>query len=291
MKVCKLSDVGGVDVDGVDLAHPRGPEEQSALRQLFDEQGLIVFRDQMLTKQQLVAVGDLFGGAMLKRAVIPTDPEAPGISTITNRGPTGDVMPERLDELIGKADWHMDLGYVTTPGRGKIIYAVQTPEVGGLTGFIDLSVAYSTLPEALRERIENLHVIQSWDKAQVGQSNGPRGAGTLILQEFPDVIYPMVLTHPVTGAKVLNCPPLWATGILEAPGEEGLALMHEVIAHITRPQSQYWHRYRPGDAILWDNCRFIHAASGTLGLYARTLWTLTLKAGPEFGRLADQQAA
>lgn len=290
MQIGKLSDLGGVTVEGVDLAAVHTPDEVAALREIYARHGLVVFRDQKLTKPQLMATGDLFGGAMLSRAVIPTDKEAPGISTIGNRGAKGDVIPENPDMLAGKADWHMDLGYVAAPGRGKILYAVQVPEQGGTTGFIDLAVAYDNLPEKLRNRIEHLHVIHNWDKAQVPETSRPDGEVALIYRKFPDVIYPMVRTHPVSGAKLLNCPPLWVTGIQEIPGDEGAALIAEVIAHLTQPKFQYWHSYRVGDALLWDNWRFIHAASGTLNRYARTMWTMTLSAGPDLGRVVEDQA-
>ena len=74
------------------------------------------------------------------------------------------------------------------------------------------------------------------------------------------------------------------------PGKAGEALIAELIAHIKRPGGQYWHKYEVGDAVMWDNWRFIHAASGTLGRYVRTIWSVTLNPGPEFGRLAQQAA-
>ena len=58
----------------------------------------------------------------------------------------------------------------------------------------------------------------------------------------------------------------------------------ELKAHVLQPQFQYWHDYRVGDAVLWDNWRSLHAASGTPGKYVRTLWSIVIDAGPEIGR-------
>jgi alpha-ketoglutarate-dependent taurine dioxygenase len=82
----------------------------------------------------------------------------------------------------------------------------------------------------------------------------------------------------------LSVPPLWAAGIVEMPGAEGEALIAELHQHILQPQFQYWHRYHVGDAVLWDNWCFIHAASGTRGRYARTLWSVAMKVPIELGR-------
>ena len=45
-----------------------------------------MFAGQSLTKQQLVAAGDVFGGAMRERSAVALDPEAFGISVLSNRG-------------------------------------------------------------------------------------------------------------------------------------------------------------------------------------------------------------
>ena len=165
---------------------------------------------------------------------------------------------------------------------------MQVPEEGGLTGFIDGYRTYNALPERLRARIENLHVIQNWDKSQAQMDKNRRylekGDEVLTLKKFTGMVYPFVYPHPVSGAKVLNCPPLWATGILEMPGKEGEDLLAEVINHVLQPEFQYWHKHWVSDAALWDNWRFVHAASGTLGKYVRTMWVIALNAGPPIGR-------
>jgi alpha-ketoglutarate-dependent taurine dioxygenase len=38
-----------------------------------------------------------------------------------------------------------------------------------------------------------------------------------------------------------------------------------------------------GDALLWDNWRFMHAAGGTRGRYVRTMWSFAINGGVELG--------
>src|SRR5437016_2867045 len=126
MRVRKLSDLGGIAVEGADLAASRPPEDDRALMALFNEHGLVVFRDQKLTKRQLIDAGAPFGGTMLKPPVASADdPEAQGVSTLSNRGADGDVAPDDPDKVYGAAGWHTDQGYVASPNRGKILYGVQ----------------------------------------------------------------------------------------------------------------------------------------------------------------------
>ncbi len=294
MQVSPLSDICGVRVEGVDLAGPRSPDGDLALRRIFDEHGLVLFPGQALTKPQLVAAGDIFGGAMRERSAVATDPEAPGISVLSNRGYGGDIVPDDLEAVAAVAEWHTDQGYLTAPARGKMLYCVLAPEEGGMTGFIDGHATYDALPDRLKARLEGLHVTQSWLQNQAPNTDAARlrlKGEVLVNSRFPDTVYPIVQSHPVTGRKVLHFPKLWATGILEVPGEAGEALMAELLAHIYQPRFIYWHHYQPGDAIMWDNWRMAHAASGVKNRYPRTLWAMTLKPGPEFGRLLDSQAA
>ena len=295
MQISKLSAIGGISVEGIDLAAPRSVQEDHKLRQLLDEHGLVVFRNQKLTKQQLIAAGDPFGGTVLKREGAAMDDDAPGVITISTRGHNGKIMPENPDNIIGNSDWHTDDGFVTNPCRGKILYAVAVPEEGGMTGFIDGAMAYSTMPESLRARVEGRHVIQDWDKCQAYMGNNRayanKAAEMVKTNRFNKMAYALVHTHPVTGVKVLNCPPLWATGVEELPGKEGENLVDEVCAHLLQEKFQYWHKYNVGDAVLWDNWRFLHAAGGTIGRYVRTIWSITLNNGPALAREITRDAA
>jgi taurine dioxygenase len=292
MKISKLSELGGVAVEGVDLSVRVSAEQALELKRLYDEHGLVVFRGQTLTKQQLVDAGAPFGGTMLDKVGIVSDAEVKGITVISTRGPTGEVMPPDPTKLIGDLEWHSDQGYLTVPNRGKILYATQVPEQGGKTGFIDGQLTYSALSDAMKKRIGSLHVVQSWKRAESYTARNRdyriKGHEELRIDRFPDVEYPIVYEHPISGQKILNVPPLWAAGIVEMPGSDGNALIEQLVDHIKEPQFQYWHSYQVGDALLWDNWRFLHAASGTPGRYVRTLWSITILGGPELGRIAAQ---
>jgi taurine dioxygenase len=287
MIIRSLSDVGGVEVEGVDLSRPQTPQESRELADLYDRHGLVVFRDQKLTKPQVIGACAPFGGAMIDVPGAARDPDVPGIIMLSTRGPKGDVLPDDDAALIGDLEWHTDQGFVTVPSRGKILYAVAVPEEGGMTGFIDGQLTWRELPEDLKRRVEGLHVIQSWDRAEAERAKNTRyrtdGARQLASGLFRDVAYPVVMAHPHTGEKILNVPPMWAAGIVELPGAEGEALLEELVGFIKQERFQYWHRYRVGDALIWDNWRFLHAASGTPGRYVRTMWTVMVKGGPEVG--------
>jgi taurine dioxygenase len=281
-----LSPKGGVSVSGIDMAR-LSPEESAQLSAAFEEHGLLVIRGQNLTKQQLLAATEPFGGPYLNPPAENCDPDVPGVSEIRTRGPNGEIIHRDDDELLGETGWHTDHAYLATLNRGKLLYAVDVPEERGGTGFIDGFATYDALPDATKRRVEGLHVIQSWNHAQavIQKNKAYRDKGETVLADnrFADMAYPLVITHPHSGKKALNCPPLWASGIVELPGEEGRALVAELIGHLTAEKFVHWHRYRPGDIAAWDNWRYLHSAEGTPGRCVRRIWSVVIRGGKVTG--------
>ncbi len=292
MQVTRLSQLGGVSIEGVDLSRPLPADQSAEIMRLYDEEGLVVVRGQTLTKPQLITATDPFGGAAIKSVVDDSDD---GVTVLSTRGADGTVAPADEDALIGYVDWHTDQAYVTAPNRGKLLYAVTIPPEGGKTGFVDGQRTYAALSDEMKARIAGLHVVQSWRKAteSIQRNRGffKNNDKELALDRFPDVAYPLVMTHPKTGRHILNVPPLWASRILELPEGEGQALLDQLFAHIRRPEFAYWHSYAPGDVVGWDNWRYLHAGSGTPGRYPRTLWTTVIRGGPVIGKLVEEKAA
>lgn len=290
----QLSGAGGLLVEKVDLGRPLSSEERSELRALFDGNGLLVLSAQTLTKRQLVEATFNFGEPEIHPLTNSIDREVPEILVISTRGRDGNVSPEDEEALIGQIDWHTDLAYMKVPNRGALLYGIELPPEGGMTGFVDRARTYDALPDATKRRIEGLTVIQSWRYAQEGISKNPsfrtdEGAKMLELDRFPDLGYPLVYPHPISGRKILNVPPQWASGIVELPGTEGRALLDTLIAHSLQDEFVYWHRYAPGDLVIWDNWRFMHSASGTKGRYKRLMHRTTIKGDIRFGVVLDPE--
>ena len=290
-----LSSRGGVAVSGIDMSEPLAPQDASRLTDAFERHGLLVIRGQTLTKRQLLAATEPFGGPDLNPPAENCDPDVPGVSEVRTRGPNGEVIHDDDDALLGETGWHTDHAYIAKPNRGKLLYAVEVPAERGGTGFIDGFATYAALPEATRRRIDGLHVVQSWNHAQAtiqkNQAYRDKGETVLADNRFADMAYPLVVTHPHSGRKALNCPPLWAAGIVELPGEEGRELVAELIAHLTGEQFVYWHRYLPGDIAAWDNWRYLHSAEGTPGRCVRRLWSVVIRGGPVMGREIGRREA
>ena len=180
---------------------------------------------------------------------------------------------------------------------------MQLPQSLGHTGFIDQIDAWERLPQHLQERIEGLHVVYSVDMDFSRQGFAHDGnlrclrmakSGTAIARRmwtYPRVLHPMVFTQPETGRKVLNVSPGFAEGIFELGGPDGDALLREVIAHCTDPDAAYFHQWREGDMVLWDNWRVLHCATGVPPEQTRVMQRTTIKGDYALGRKLDGTAA
>ena len=94
----------------------------------------------------------------------------------------------------------------------------------------------------------------------------------------------MVYTQPSTGRRVANVSPWFAEGIEGMDTPEGDALLREVIGHITSTGRAYFHQWRPGEMVLWDNWRMLHCATGTPVGMRRLLSRTTIAGDYGLGR-------
>ena len=107
--------------------------------------------------------------------------------------------------------------------------------------------------------------------------------------EFPDAIYPAVVTHPVSGRKVLEIVEQFldrvenaeAMGMSPAEADE---LLQRVVEHTRNPDFHYIHEWEAGDMILWDNWRAMHCAGGTSPGTKRLMHRTTIAGGAALGR-------
>jgi taurine dioxygenase len=252
------------------------PEVRQSLLDLWTEKGLIVFRGIAGGLDTQVRLSEIYGepeihpmmeGTDIKtehRALAPVefDPEKDGnIYVVDGR------------ELGGYLPWHFDGAYVDRINHGGILRPDVLPGEGGETGFLDQVAAWELLPERLKARIEGRSIVYSYQPDFTRAKFGSRAEKLVRMSELfrtgaahPSVqvraIHPAVYEQPRTGKKVLHISPWFADGIEGMENAEGDALLAEVIGHILNPQLMYFHSWRAGDMVLWDNWRMLHCSAG-----------------------------
>ena len=83
-------------------------------------------------------------------------------------------------------------------------------------------------------------------------------------EKTPEVVHPLVRTHPETGRKGLFISNAVSTGIkdiLDLAPDASQSLIDELFAHTDDPRFQVRHKWQVGDLVIWDNRTLMHKAT------------------------------
>jgi taurine dioxygenase len=267
-----LSSHTGAEVSGVDLTQPIDVAQHERLKHAFVEHSVLVFRDQHLSPHQLLDAVHLFGEVFPQHNTRFALPECPDIHYISNQDSYADGR-----RYIPGEGYHTDHSNAAEPPKATVLHAVQLPDSGGDTQFVNMYRAYDDLSEAMRQRIDGLraiHVYQSRhsERKLMALSEAAR-------QKVPDAVaHPLVRTHPESGRKAIYLNPIRTEGIVGMEEAEALSLLDELLLHATQPQYEYRHQWRRGDLVMWDNRCLLHKANGDYDMsQVRYLYRVMLK--------------
>jgi len=192
----------------VDLRKPLTDDDKAAIVKAADSYGVLVFPDQLLSKEELVAFGHSVGevDTTLQKKQMNHRPNRLGtdeVTDISNVDADGNVAHEthwQTITTIGNRFWHSDGSYKELPIRYSILNAVTAVSHGGETQYADLRAAYDALDDATRALISD-KVGRFWshntrDQLCIEDTEAERSA-------FPKSRWPMVRTHPGSGRKLL----------------------------------------------------------------------------------------
>jgi taurine dioxygenase len=164
--------------------------------------------------------------------------------------------------------WHTDMSYNRTVAFANVLYGIEIPyrdgrPLGG-TSFCDMQAAFDALPDTIKSRLENKTAVHDfskfWDMMR-REKNSPRPPLTDAQRAArPPVSHPIVMTHPITGRRVLYANPGYTVRINDMPQEESDELLEFLFEHQTQQRFAYTFNWTPGDLLIWDDLRTIHQA-------------------------------
>ena len=265
----------GAEIRGVDLSVPLDEAVFAEIDRAYNQYGVIFFRDQRIAPPQQVDFTRRFGqiefNIFSERWSVPGNPEIVVVSNITE-----DAKPIGI-KRAGE-NWHSDMCYTARPPRGTMLYALEIPDLFGLTlgdtEFASAAAAWDSLPDQIRHRIEGRRAI--FDFTGRKRAFPPKQSE---IDRNPPVHHPIVRTHPHTGRKCLYVMRDDCTGIEGVDQTEAEALIAALADHIVKPQHIYRHQWRAGDLLLWDNCTVQHRAIQDYDMPQRRLMHRTTMGG------------
>ena len=266
------------EVRGLDLWRPLAQNIVDALEAAWSSQGVLVFRRQALSEEELVALSRRFGDPDL---IVRDDWQSgnhPAVIQISNMKNSQGRSIGGLGS--GELGWHTDQSYVANPATGSVLYMVEMPRDNANTYWANLHLAYEALPDATKRRIEGLHAVYDYLKRQ-STYDDEKPMSEELRRRTPPVAHPLVNTHPVSGRKSLYLDPTTTVGIDGLPEEEGRELLESLNRHATRPEFVYTHRWQIGDLVMWDNGFLLHRRDPFDAQQNRLLKRTTIRLSPQ----------
>ena len=206
------------EVQGLDLWSGLDDGQVRSLDDAWANQGVLVFRRQSLSEEELVTFSSRFG---TPDVIVRTDWASKGRPEVTQISNMRNADGHTIGGLgSGELHWHTDQAYMAEPATGAILYGVEVPEDGPHTYWANLHLAYEALPQETKARIAGRRAIFRYAERYKDYKDESVPSEE-ILAQTPDVTHPLVHTHPASGAKTLYMDPSTMVGIEGMDEAEG----------------------------------------------------------------------
>jgi taurine dioxygenase len=257
-QVRPLGEALGAEALGIDLAKPLDDADFAWIAHAFAENPVLVFRDQDLGAAELAAFGRRFGTPRRHALIKYRHAENPDVSWLTNVDADGKIDWYGVKRAT---DWHTDSTYEDALPLLAILHAKEVPSEKGGTMFANMAAAYAALPPVRKEQLAGLTALH-------GRHTGPAGEKLygdfkgVTEKQYHEVPWPAVVRHPVTDRPILFVNPMHTHGFMGMTRAESWPLIEELSAHATQEQFVYYHRWRVGDVLMWDERATMHRGAG-----------------------------
>lgn len=248
----------GAEISGLDLDRPLSAAEADFLRTAWLRYKVIFFRDQDISHESHVRLGELFS-ELEGHPVIPSVEGYPEILRI--EGVEGvQLTAETLAPFQAYNKWHTDVTFREKPSIASILRARHLAPLGGDTMWADTAAAYAGSPQPVKDRIEGLDAEHDIVRSFGGRVSEEKRAQ--LARDFPPVRHPVVRTHPDTGEKILYVNYTFTSRIIGVSEEDSDRLLRLLFDRIKVPEYQVRFRWTPNAIGIWDNRSTQHYAVG-----------------------------
>jgi taurine dioxygenase len=252
-----LTPAVGAEIGNADLARLTATEF-SDIEAAWHRYSVLLFRNQKLTDDDLLAFSRLFGvldPPPNQERGRQSPPGYPDVYVVSN------VLDEKGEPIgalgAGEAVWHTDMSYLQLPPDASMLYALEIPPAGGNTYFCSMQAVWNALPATLKARVGGRRI----------KHDGTFNSGGYVRQgvtptddphKAPGAWHPAVCVHPITGVPALYLGRRTNSYIEGLTPAQSDALLDELWKVVDSPGFAYAHRWRVGDLIVWDNRSTMH---------------------------------
>ena len=257
MELVPLADGFGVEVKGVSLLDVAiDAQAYKEVRDAFETHSLLVFRDQQIADDIQVAYSRAFGPLELTKAVSLGANSF--YSRLTNVSAEGEIVaPDHRQVLVAKANalWHTDSSFKKAPALASVLTARVLPDAGGETEFTSTRLAWERLPGYMQDRLKNSVATHSYANSR--DQIHPDLANAEERKALPPVRWRLNWRNPANDRRALYVAS-HAYAIDGMDDRDARQLLAQLLDEATRPEFVYSHKWRQGDAVMWDNRAMLH---------------------------------
>jgi alpha-ketoglutarate-dependent 2,4-dichlorophenoxyacetate dioxygenase len=262
LTITPLTPVLAARVEGVDLAAPLDEATFRGIYDAFQAHSVLVFPGQRLTDEQQMAFSRRFGPLEATIKSIDQNKQRlhENMVDLSNLDPKEDGgllgwNDRRMRYQSGNQLWHSDSSFKPTPAMASLLSGREVPPVGGETEFASLRHAWATLPAETQRRLEGKVAVHSILYSRYTIAPGlfdPEHE-----RDLPPVRQALVRVNPDNGRKAIYIGShAWYIEGMELA--ESRRLLDDLLAHTTRPEGVYQHRWTQWDLVMWDNRAVLH---------------------------------
>ena len=259
----------GAAVEGVDLDALRDPALRDQLKELFEDRGVIVFKNMAPDNELHLTLSEVFGPLQHHPLYVDDDVKP----TVIDLNQKQDVIRANGKLLAAFLPWHFDACYTAKLNRAAILRPIELPPEGGWTGFADGVQLYKAISPKLRAELEDAKILYHAKLMFMNQKFGFPTDHEWVSVSDPALdsikrsetarrsVHPAIWERP-SGERVLHVSPWQASGIYGNEGSEGDALISALCGR----------NLREDDTLLASLGDVGHGAVGQLALHPCGEW-------------------
>lgn len=251
LRIERMTGAMGARIYGVDLRAPLSDAHREAIQGAFDEHLLLTFPDQeALSPEEHMAFSENFG----PHQDLPHIPLVDGYPNLQK------VFAEatHVKGQVAGQNWHSDSTFLPAPPMAVAMRAVELPEFGGDTAFVNMCLVYESLSPGLKRLLDGLNAVHSATRlfgtaskeraVQVNmRSNIEEGVGDR------EHVHPVVRTHPRTGRKGLFVNRVYTQHFEGWTVEESAPLLAYLYSLFDKPEFGLRAQWSVNMMLMWDN--------------------------------------
>jgi len=246
MDIKLLSGALGAEISGINLKDS-SLENWNIINNLLLEHKALFFRNQDISSEEQINLAKRFG-PLERHIYVKGRDKYPEILRI---------IKEPDEKRQWGETWHTDVSYNPKPTKVIILRSLKIPPVGGDTMFSNMEIAYETLEDKIKEKIDNKKALHSSLGAAAFTEDYKAMEGNGNLDEYSNA-HPMVRTHPETGKKILYVNSMYTKKILDLEENESEDILSEIFRHQERLDFTCRFKWTENAVAIWDNRSTLH---------------------------------